>query len=38
MGCGSESTGCEDNLICAAITLGQWLTVKTVMHHFEWKE
>lgn len=25
----------EDNLICAAILLGEVVIVKTVMHHFE---
>ena len=27
-----------DNLICAALVLEEQLVVKTVMHHFDWRE
>lgn len=28
----------RDNLICAALVLEEQLVVKTVMHHFDWRE
>ena len=30
--------GRSDNLICAAVILEEQLVVKTVMHHFDWRE
>jgi len=30
--------GRSDNLICAAVILEDQLVVKTVMHHFDWRE
>ncbi len=29
--------GRDDNLICAAVALEDYLIVKTVMHHFRWE-
>ena len=28
----------DDNLVCAPVALEAMLVVKTVMHHFEWRE